>query len=55
MAHLEEAPPDPLADRADVPAELGAIVTQALEKDPARRPVTARAYARMLIVASGSV
>ena len=52
MAHLEELPRDPVAGRPDAPPGLGALVTQALDKDPGRRPSTAGAYARMLLVAT---
>ena len=55
LAHLEDDPPDPVAGRDDAPAELGPLVLQALAKEPEARPVTATAYARMLIVASRSV
>ena len=50
MAHLEVEPPDPCADRDDVPARFGALVCQALAKHPAMRPATATAYARMLML-----
>jgi serine/threonine-protein kinase len=52
-AHLQSEPPDPCAERDDVPAGLGWAVTRALEKDAARRPQTAMAYARMVQVAAG--
>jgi serine/threonine protein kinase len=52
IAHLEELPPDPVAIRPDLPASLGWAVLQALEKDPARRPPSATAYAMMLRVAT---
>jgi eukaryotic-like serine/threonine-protein kinase len=51
FAHLVEPPPDPRERRPDLPAELGHVVLLALEKDPARRPTTATALARMLAVA----
>jgi serine/threonine protein kinase len=54
MAHLEDEPPDPCADRDDAPRELGGVVRQALAKDPAQRPATATAFARMLIVTARS-
>ena len=55
MAHLEEEPGDPAAGRDDVPPALSWTVRQALAKDPARRPTSAAALARMLrLAASGS-
>lgn len=55
MAHLEEEPGNPAADRDDVPPALSWTVRQALAKDPARRPTSAAALARMLrLAASGS-
>jgi serine/threonine protein kinase len=48
VAHVEEEPPDPAEKRADLPSALSWGALQALAKDPARRPTTARAYARML-------
>jgi serine/threonine-protein kinase len=54
LAHLDEEPPDPCAGRDDTPEALGMIVCQALAKDPAQRPRSAGAYARMLRVAGGS-
>jgi serine/threonine-protein kinase len=55
IAHLEEPPPDPCQNRTDLPASLSWAVLQALEKDPARRPPSATAYATMLRVAASSV
>jgi serine/threonine protein kinase len=52
MAHLEEEPGDPAAGRADVPPALAWTVRQALAKDPARRPPTPAALARMLRLAA---
>jgi serine/threonine-protein kinase len=54
IAHLEEAPPNPGANRPDLPADFCAAVLQALEKEPSERPATATAYARMLGFASRS-
>ena len=51
VAHLEEQPPDPATMRPDLPKSLAWVVLQALEKDPARRPTSATAYATMLRVA----
>jgi serine/threonine protein kinase len=48
VAHVEEQPPDPGEKRADLPSDLTWGLLHALAKDPARRPTTARAYARML-------
>lgn len=53
MAHLEEEPPDPCADRDDCPDGLAWAVLRALEKDPAQRPPTATAYARIVGMAAG--
>jgi serine/threonine protein kinase len=52
IAHLEEEPPDPTAGREDVKADFTWALLRALEKDPARRPPTAVAYAQMLRVAA---
>jgi serine/threonine protein kinase len=52
-AHLQDAPPDPCADRSDLPAELGPVILSALEKDPAARPQSASAYAEALQAAAG--
>ena len=52
VAHLEDEPPDPLERRPDAPASLGWAVLRALEKEPARRPNTATAYAHMLRLAA---
>jgi serine/threonine-protein kinase len=47
-AHLEEAPGDPAAGRADVPPALSWTVRQLLAKDPAERPPSAATLRRML-------
>ncbi len=48
LKHIQESPP-PLTDfRSDLPPALAAIVTQALEKDPAKRQQTAGDLARQL-------
>jgi hypothetical protein len=52
MAHLEQAPADPAARRADVPAALSFTVRQLLAKDPAERPPSATALRRMLLLAA---
>jgi serine/threonine protein kinase len=55
MAHLEEEPGDPAADRGDLPSEVSWTVRQALAKDPGRRPPSGTALARMLrLAATGS-
>jgi serine/threonine-protein kinase len=51
FGHLDDAPPDPSAGRADVPASLGEAVLLALAKDPGQRPPTARTYASLLSLA----
>ena len=53
-AHLEEEPEDPCAARGDCPEGFGWAVMRALEKDPAKRPRTASAYAQMLGMAARS-
>lgn len=53
LAHLETEPPDPCAARDDLPPAFSRVVLQAMAKDPADRPTTATAYARMLRVAAG--
>jgi hypothetical protein len=52
LAHLEDSPPDPCTKRPDVPTPLGWAIMRALEKDPARRPPTAGAYAHLLAFAA---
>jgi len=54
FAHLEETPPDPLAERPDVPPAFGAAVLTALEKSPAARPTSSGAYAEALAAASSA-
>ena len=51
LAHLDDVPPDPSADRPEVGPELGQAVLVALEKDPDRRPQSAGAYASLLVSA----
>jgi serine/threonine-protein kinase len=48
VAHMSEDPPDPCLSRPDLPQPLAWGLLQGLAKDPAKRPTTARAYARML-------
>lgn len=52
-AHVREAPGDPFAERDDGGEELTWAVMRALEKEPAARPPTTSAYARMVQVAAG--
>ena len=52
LAHLDEAPPDPCAERPDLPPQFSAAILAALEKDPEQRPDTAGAYASLLRAAS---
>jgi len=51
FSHLAEAPPDPRERRPELSDELTAALVAALEKDPAGRPTTGTALARMLHVA----
>ena len=53
LAHLEEIPPDPCAERPEAPAHFSVAILTALEKDPERRPATAAAYASLLRDAAG--
>jgi serine/threonine protein kinase len=48
LAHLEESPPDPRADRPELSPALAAALLSALEKDPADRPAGAGAFADAL-------
>jgi serine/threonine-protein kinase len=50
-AHLMEAPPDPRSRRAGLADDVAAALLSALEKDPASRPTSATALARMLHLA----
>ena len=52
-AHLQEEPPDALADRDDVPEDVSWALTRALQKEPGDRPPTATAYASMVRIAAG--
>ncbi len=53
VAHATE-PPEPLrSKRPDIPAAVEAVVMQALEKDPARRPQSAGEFARQFEQAAG--
>lgn len=53
-AHLQDEPPDPLANRPDIPKDVGWAVTRALEKDAEKRPPTGQAYAHMIKIAAGA-
>ncbi|MGB2874972.1 MAG: serine/threonine-protein kinase [Gaiellaceae bacterium] len=48
FAHLAEAPPDPRERRPELSEDVSNALLAALEKDPAARPTTATALARML-------
>jgi serine/threonine protein kinase len=52
LAHIEQEPADPCANRFDLPPGLSGAVLQALEKEPDRRPATAVTYAQMLRVSA---
>ena len=52
-AHLHVAPDDPFREREDGSPELSWAVLRALEKDPASRPPSTTAYARMVQAAAG--
>jgi serine/threonine protein kinase len=54
VAHMQEEPQDPTERRSDLPKPVGWTVLTALAKEPADRPSTATAYARMLAVAAQS-
>jgi hypothetical protein len=51
-AHLQEEPPDPCAERADIPGDVSWAITRALAKEPEKRPPTATAYAHMVRIAA---
>jgi serine/threonine protein kinase len=53
-AHLQDEPPDPCAEREDVPPGLGQVITSALAKDPSDRPPSASEYARRIREAAPS-
>jgi serine/threonine-protein kinase len=50
FAHLVEPPPDPRERRSELTAQLAEALLAALEKDPAARPPTGTALARLLHV-----
>jgi serine/threonine-protein kinase len=49
-AHMRDAPPNPCADRDDVPPEVGWAVLKALAKEPEERLPSATALARLIEV-----
>ena len=51
FGHLENDPPDPCAERTELPAAFGVAVRTALAKDPEERPASALAYADSLAAA----
>ena len=53
-AHLQDEPPDIAERRSELPKNLGEAIRFGLQKDPAARPPTATAYARLLQIAAGS-
>jgi serine/threonine-protein kinase len=54
FAHLVDPPPDAHELRPEVPRDAGAAIVTALAKDPAERPPTGTALARLLHVARTS-
>ena len=52
-AHLREEPPDPAAGRDDIPVGFTRALKSALAKEPADRPASGVAYARLLSRAAG--
>jgi serine/threonine protein kinase len=54
VGHLGAEPPDPCAGRNDAPPGLSEAVLEALAKEPAHRPVTARRYALAIWQAAGA-
>ena len=53
-AHVVDEPPDASAARSDIPKEFGWAISQALAKDPARRPPSGIAFANLLKMAAKS-
>jgi serine/threonine-protein kinase len=51
FGHLETAPPDPAAERPELPAGFGAALLGALAKDPTERPASGAQYASALTAA----
>jgi serine/threonine protein kinase len=54
FAHLVDPPPDANELRPELPPDVGAALLSALAKDPAERPTTGTALARLLHVARTS-
>lgn len=52
-AQMRHQPPDPVEDRPELPPQLGAVINQALAKEPAGRPASATAYARSVATSLG--
>jgi serine/threonine protein kinase len=52
-AHLQDDPPDLLAERPDLPATVAEVIRRALAKQPADRPESSLAFARELSGAAG--
>jgi serine/threonine protein kinase len=52
-AHLQDDPPDPCEMRSDLPRPLGAVIVQAMQKEPQDRPQTAGEFARLAKAAAG--
>lgn len=52
-AHLQDEPPDLCVSRPDLPPDLSTTIRIALEKEPAKRPPTATAFARMVQISAG--
>jgi serine/threonine-protein kinase len=47
-AHLQEAPPDPVDRRPDVPPQFATSILSALAKEPGRRPPSGASYAKLV-------
>jgi serine/threonine protein kinase len=52
-AHLQDEPPDPPADRADISPQFAQALKAALRKEPTERPRSSLDYARSLSEAAG--
>jgi serine/threonine-protein kinase len=52
-AHLQDAPPNPCDKRPDLPAALGEVIVQAMQKEASDRPQTAGEFARLAKAAAG--